>query len=108
MTTNRKSENINASAWSEKILSKTTFGQLLRNLREADGISQTDLAKKIFVSKQYLSDIERDRKSASIAFAKNIADTMGYAVEPMIEIIIRDDLKKNNLDFEFIIKKNVA
>ena len=109
-TSHNINETINAIAWAKEELSKTTFGQLLRDLRECDGINQTDLATKIGVSKQYLSDIERDRKAASIAFAKKVAEIMGYAIEPMIEILIRDDLKKNgiNYDVELKVRKKAA
>lgn len=111
MPTNHKpDEDKNATAWAKKELSKVTFGGLLRDLRECDGINQTDLAKKIGVSKQFLSDIEHNRKIVSIAFAKKVATIMGYAVEPMIKIIIRDELLKNDLnyDVELKIKKNAA
>ncbi|MES2615804.1 MAG: helix-turn-helix transcriptional regulator [Bdellovibrionota bacterium] len=103
-------ENIDATTWAKKELAKVTFGEILRDLRECDGINQTDLAKKIGVSKQFLSDVERNRKIVSIAFAKKIATIMGYAVEPLIEIIIRDELLKNDLsyDIELKIKKNAA
>ena len=105
MNTNHKKkpshdESVDAMAWAAKELSKMTFGQLLRNLRECDGITLTDLAAKIGVSKQYLSDIERDRRDVSFAFAKKVSDAMGYAIEPMLEIIVRNELKKNKILYD--------
>jgi transcriptional regulator with XRE-family HTH domain len=108
MTTNRDKETIDAVQWAKKELAKTTFGELLRSLRETDEITQVELAKKLFVSKQFLSDIERDRRSASVAFAKKVATTMGYPIEPMLEILIRDDLRKNHLDFDVKIRHSKA
>lgn len=108
MTTSRDKETIDAVQWAKKELAKITFGELLRSLRETDEITQVELAKKLFVSKQFLSDIECDRRSASVAFAKKVATIMGYPIEPMLEILIRDDLRKNHLDFEVKIRQSKA
>ena len=71
----------------------------MRSLRLSDEISQVELAKKIGVSKQFLSDIENNRKEVGIAFAKKIASTLEYSIEPLIELLIRDQLRKQDLDY---------
>jgi len=71
----------------------------VRSLRLSDEISQVELAKKIGVSKQFLSDIENNRKEVGIAFAKKIASTLEYSIEPLIELLIRDQLRKQDLDY---------
>jgi len=50
-----------------------TIGQLIRFGRIGQKISQDDLAKKLDVSKNYISLIENDRKDPSINFLKNTA-----------------------------------
>lgn len=98
MTTKNKA-SIDAVQWAQAELAKTTFGELLRSLRETDDITQVVLAKKLAVSKQFLSDMEHGRRDPSIAFVKKIVIAMGYPIEPMLEMLIRDDLRKNKLDF---------
>ena len=42
----------------------TTFGAYIKSLRESIGISQRELAKKLFISAPYLNDIEKDNRRA--------------------------------------------
>lgn len=92
-------KSIDAVHATKNIWNTMSFGGLLHSLRISDEISQVELAKKLGVSKQFLSDVEHDRKDIGIAFAKKVADTMGYSVEPLIEILIRDQLRKQHLDY---------
>lgn len=54
-----------------------TFGGLVHSLRISDEITQVELTKKAGVSKQFLSDVEHNRKDVGIAFAKKIFDALG-------------------------------
>lgn len=82
-----------------------TFGGLVHSLRVSDEISQVVLAKKIGVSKQFLSDVERNRKDVGISFAKKIAEALDYSIEPLIELLIRDQLKRQHLNYIVELKK---
>jgi len=82
-----------------------TFGGLVHCLRMSDEISQVALAKKLSVSKQFLSDVEHDRKDVGISFAKKIADAMDYSIEPLIELLIRDQLRRQHLNYTVELKK---
>lgn len=84
---------------------KMTFGGLIRSLRTSDEISQVELAKKIGVSKQFLSDVEHNRKEVGIGFAKKISATLGYSIEPLLELLIRDQLKRQRLNYIVELKK---
>lgn len=104
MTT--KSKNmLNALEATKDIWNKATFGGVIRSLRISDLISQVELAKKIGVSKQFLSDVEHNRKEVGISFAKKVAKALGYSVEPLIELLIRDQLKKQKLHYIVELKK---
>lgn len=83
----------------KKTWNAMTFGGLIRSLRMSDGISQVLLAKKLGVSKQFLSDIEHNRKDVGISFAKKVADALGYSIEPLIELLIRDQLRSQHLNY---------
>ena len=82
-----------------------TFGGLVHSLRISDEISQVELAKKIGVSKQFLSDVEHNRKDVGIGFAKKISDSLGYSIEPLIELLIRDQLRRQHLNYIVELKK---
>ncbi len=98
-------ESVNALEATKNIWHNITFGGLVSSLRKSDELLQVELAKKIGVSKQFLSDVEHDRKDIGIHFAKKIADALGYPVEPLIELLIRDQLKKYHLNYIVELKK---
>lgn len=94
-----KNKSLNALKATKDIWKQMTFGGLVRSLRLSDDVSQVELAKKIGVSKQFLSDVEHNRKEVGIEFAKKVADALRYSVEPLIELLIRDQLRKQHLDY---------
>lgn len=101
-----KSNNaVNALEATKDIWENMTFGGLVHSLRMSDEITQVDLAKKIGVSKQFLSDVEHNRKDVGISFAKKIADALEYSIEPLIELLIRDQLRKQHLNYIVELKK---
>jgi transcriptional regulator with XRE-family HTH domain len=82
-----------------------TLGGLIRALRMSDEISQVALAKRLHVSKQFLSDVEHNRKDVGISFAKKVSDALGYSIEPLIELLIRDQLRRQDLHYTVELKK---
>lgn len=101
MTTKSK----NALTATKHLWDKMTFGSLIRSLRICDEISQVRLAKKVGVSKQFLCDVERNRKEVGFSFAKKISHALGYSIEPLLELLIRDQLKRQKLHYKVEIKK---
>ena len=82
-----------------------TFGGLVRSLRMSDEISQVELSKRLGVSKQFLSDVEHNRKDVGMGFAKKVAEAMDYSIEPLIELLIKDQLKRQHLNYIIDLKK---
>lgn len=103
--TTKRNNTMDALEATKDTWNKMTFGSLIHSLRVSDDISQVKLAKTIGVSKQFLSDVEHNRKDVGISFAKKIADALGYAIEPLIELLIRDQLKKHKLNYIVELKK---
>lgn len=101
----RNSKTLNALDVTKDIWDKMTFGGLVRALRMSDEISQVALAEKIGVSKQFLSDVERDRKDIGFQFAKKISEALGYSIEPLLELLIRDQLRRHQLNYEVELKE---
>jgi transcriptional regulator with XRE-family HTH domain len=98
-------KSLDALEATKDVWKKMTFGGLIRSLRMSDEISQVDLAKKIGVSKQFLSDVEHNRKEVGIGFAKKVAAALGYSIEPLIELLIRDQLRRQKLNYIVELKK---
>jgi transcriptional regulator with XRE-family HTH domain len=48
-------------------------GHIIRMLREAEGMSQLDLAARLRVARTYLSQVENAKRDPSIALLKNAA-----------------------------------
>lgn len=96
MSTN---DSLNALEATKETWNAMTFGGLIRSLRISDEITQVELANRVGVSKQFLSDVEKNRKDVGIAFAKKISDVLGYSIEPLIELLIRDQLKRQQLNY---------
>jgi transcriptional regulator with XRE-family HTH domain len=103
--TTRSSQTVNALAATNDIWDAMTFGGLIRSLRLSDEITQVELAKKIGVSKQFLSDVEHNRKDVGISFAKKISDALGYSIEPLLELLIRDQLRSQHLNYVVELRK---
>lgn len=52
----------------------------LRNWREKEGLTQADLAAKVGVHVQYVSDLERGKKTPSLSLARKFRDLSGGLV----------------------------
>ena len=98
-------DNLNALDATQDTWNNMTFGGLVRSLRMSYEITQVALAKKIGVSKQFLSDVEHNRKDVGIGFAKKSAEALDYSIEPLIELLIRDQLRRQQLNYTVEINK---
>lgn len=91
----------------EKIRSSPTFGELVKSLRLADDISQTELAQKLDLSKQHLSAIERGKKFVSVARAARFAEVLGYPVQQFVLASLQDELNEAGIELNFDLKQTV-
>ena len=76
---------------SKKQLSLANF---LWSIRECEEMSQTEFAKVLGVSRQYLCDLESGRKIASIKAAVEFAERLGYSEVQFIRFAIQDAIHK--------------
>lgn len=98
--TTKKSASRPARAALASTVAETTFGGLIRAMRETDDITQADLARRLGVSRQFLNAVERGRSQVGLDFAKRVADALGYSPEPFAEILIREQVKKAGIECE--------
>jgi len=86
-----------ARKYLEKLVGRLTLGGSIRSIRQGDGESQIDFAKKLGVSKQYLCDLEHNRKIVSAKKAKQFATILGYPVEQFIALALQDSLEHDGI-----------
>lgn len=87
----------NARKYLEKLVGRLTLGSSIRSIRQGEGVSQIDFAKILGVSKQYLCDLEHDRKIVSAKKAKQFAAILGYPEEQFIALAIQDSLEHDGI-----------
>jgi len=80
-----------------KNILKYSFGEFVRDIRECDEISQTELAKRMHVSRQFIHAVEKDKANVSLEMAIKIARTLGYPYEAFVEIFLNDMLRKSGI-----------
>ena len=79
---------------------KLTLGATIWAHRRCEEISQTQFAKILGVSKQYLCDLEHDRKNVSPQKAAEFADRLGHPKRTFIRLAVQDQLAKAGLYYE--------
>ena len=77
---------------------KSSFGEFIKDIRECDEISQTELANRMHVSRQFINAVEKDKSNISLEMAIKIANAFGYPYEAFVEIFLNDMLKKSGIE----------
>jgi transcriptional regulator with XRE-family HTH domain len=85
-----------------------SFGKFVRDIRSCDELSQTELAKRMGVSRQFVNAVEQDKANVSIQMAISIAQTLGYHPEAFVEVLLNDLLRKAGIDKTVQLRKKVA
>ena len=75
----------------------SSFGEFVRDIRECDEISQTELAKRMRVSRQFIHAVEKDKANVSLEMAIKIARALGYPYDAFVEIFLNDMLRKSGI-----------
>ncbi len=60
------------------------FGQRVKAMREARGLTQKELAERASVSQPMVAQVERGSKSPSLAFADALAYALGVTIQDLI------------------------
>ncbi len=88
----------------EKKLGPMSVGLFIKSFREADGISQTEYARKLGISRANLCDIEKGRKQISPERAAKLADRLGVPEAVLIQLALQDSLRAAKLDYTVELK----
>jgi transcriptional regulator with XRE-family HTH domain len=89
----------------EKISGKSlTLGSFLASIREGEELTQVAMAEKLEVSKQYLCDLERGRKTVSPRRAADFAEKLGYSEDQFVRLSLQDMLDREKLSFKVMLE----
>ena len=84
------------------------FGVFLRQLRSEHGMTQKDLAERLFVSDKAVSKWERGLSLPDIALLQPLADTLGITVTELLAgEYIREDQSLSISDIEPIVRRSL-
>ena len=90
----------------DKITGETfSLGKAIWSIRCSENISQVKFSQSLGISKQYLCDIEHNRKNISIKQALKFAKLLGYPKDTFVKLALQDMLNKANLHLEVELKK---
>jgi len=85
----------------EKIAGQAlTLNSLLAAIRKAEDLSQVVFAEKLGVSRQFICDIEHDRRSLSPKMAREFAQRLGYSESQFIRLCLQDLIQSYGLNYE--------
>lgn len=88
------STNVKASTFFEKELGPMTFGAFLTAARLSMELSQSELARRLKLSRSMVCDIEKGRVIVSLNLALKIAKLAGFPEKFAVKYCLQDQLRK--------------
>ena len=61
------------------------IGENIKRIREAAGLSQTELAKRVFVTRSMICRLESNTKTPSLLLAKELARVLKCSVDDFLK-----------------------
>ncbi|MCY4644664.1 MAG: helix-turn-helix transcriptional regulator [Bacteriovoracales bacterium] len=84
----------------ERDYGRLSFADLLYIQREDEQLTQVEMAKKLGITKQKLCDFEKGRRVPSPKMAASWAKKLGHPQEVWVQVVLQDQLERDDLDFE--------
>jgi transcriptional regulator with XRE-family HTH domain len=75
-----------------------SFGRMIESIRVTDEISQAALARKLWISRAHLCDIEKGRRSVRPERAAKFARELGYSIIQFVAAAVEDELRAAGLN----------
>ena len=79
-----------------KIYEKIVIGKTMQNIRKSLGLTQEQVAEKLYLAPRYISDIERDKTKGSIDTLVKLCNL--YHVTPTF--VLKDYLNTTQLEYD--------
>lgn len=108
MITNGENEKVTAGESIKDFTDGLSFGEFMRHIRTADKVTQTQLALKLGVTKQFVSAVENGKESVGLDFAKRVSEALGYSLAPFAKILLSEQLRKYDTNLEIEIKRKAS
>lgn len=102
MTIKKKSE---ATRFLETLAGELTLSSLLTSIRQGEEMSQVEFAKLLGVSRQYLCDIEHDRRTISPKAAAGFAKKLGYSPQQFVRLCLQDLVNRDGLKLKIDVQE---
>ena len=77
---------------------KLTLGGLLLSIRKGENMTQVEFAEVIGVSKQYLCDLEHQRRVISPKAAISFANRLGYSADQFVRLCLQDIVDREGIN----------
>lgn len=77
-----------------------TLAKVLHARRQTETLTQTEMANILGISKQTLSNIEKDRKYVNPGLAAEFARKLGASEKQFIRLTLQDELRRNRLPYD--------
>lgn len=85
------------------VLGDISFGEMIFSYRQAQEITQVEMAERLNISKQDLCNIEKGRKYVSVERAISFAKSLGMPSKTFAKYALQDQLRKAGLRGEVLI-----
>jgi transcriptional regulator with XRE-family HTH domain len=103
--TTKKSKTSKTQSLLESISKKSlTLNNLLLAIRQGEEMTQIEFAKLLGVSKQYLCDLEHNRRFASPKAAEEYAKILGYSPQQFVRLCLQDLIAREGMHFLIEVK----
>jgi len=97
-------KKIRATHYLEKKYGPLSLGDFIKSLRESEGLSQTEFALKLKISRANLCDIEKNRKLVSPERSARFAKVLNYPENFFVKLSLDDILRKSKLNYHIELK----
>jgi transcriptional regulator with XRE-family HTH domain len=84
---------------------KLTLGGLILSIRKGEEMSQIEFAELIGVSKQYLCDVEHQRRIVSPKAAISFATKLGYSTDQFVRLCLQDIVDREGINLIVNVKE---
>lgn len=81
-----------------------TLRNLLSAIRQGENLSQAEFSLQLGISKQYLSDLEHERRFASPKAAIQYAERLRYSPHQFLRLSLQDIVNRDDIDFYVDVK----
>ncbi|KYG65612.1 hypothetical protein AZI86_00595 [Bdellovibrio bacteriovorus] len=102
MTTAKR--NVDALEFFEKLSGPMTLGRAIAALRLSDEKTQVQYAKKLGISQNHLSQIEKGLKVVSVERAKKFAKALGHSEIVFVQLAVQDELDRLGIKMKVHLK----